>query len=247
MTDMPLPRCYRCHERITPRGTCACADGIALVCGDCREVLPLLEKESVELVLSDPPYGIGYQYGGGVRGIKAAVRITKHATARGCPPIVGDDKPFDPRPFLGFPRVLLWGADHFAQHLPRKGTFIAWDKSVGIGPRDTFVDCEFAWCNWREPRNVFRFLWKGLTCMKRGEEHGRRDHPTQKPLALLRWCVERAGGNGMIFDPFAGVATTGAAAKLLGRKCLMIEIEERYCKVAAARLRQNVLNWEDQR
>ena len=66
-------------------------------------------------------------------------------------------------------------------------------------------------------------------------------HPTQKPMALMRWCMEVAGGNGMVLDPYAGSGTAGRACKDLGRKCIMVEIEEKYCRIAANRLRQEVL------
>ena len=66
-------------------------------------------------------------------------------------------------------------------------------------------------------------------------------HPTQKPLALMTWCIGLACDVQTILDPFAGSGTTGVAAKALGRKCVLIEREEKYCEIAAKRLRQEYL------
>src|SRR5690348_5675736 len=92
--------------------------------GDCREVLPLLH--GIDVVVSDPPYGIAYQHSGGGKG--------KHVRRNAKMPIVNDDVAFDPAPLLGFSAVLLFGADHYRDKLPAGGTFVAWDKSCGIGP-----------------------------------------------------------------------------------------------------------------
>ena len=125
-------------------------------------------------------------------------------------PIYGDDQPFDPAPWLTFKNVLLWGADHFRKRLPDGGTLLAWDKSVGVGGKDQFIDAEFAWCNLRCPRNVFRFLWKGLL-MDAPSTEGRcgafavpRHHPSMKPVALMRWCIEhfKLPAGSLILDPY---------------------------------------------
>ena len=68
-----------------------------------------------------------------------------------------------------------------------------------------------------------------------------RHHPTQKPVALMAWCIRRVNDCSTILDPFAGSGTTGRAAKDLGRKCTLIEREEKYCEIAAKRMEQEVL------
>jgi DNA modification methylase len=70
-----------------------------------------------------------------------------------------------------------------------------------------------------------------------------RAHPTQKPVGLMKWCVQQAGEAELILDPFMGSGTTLRAAKDLGRKSIGIEIEEKYCEIAANRLRQEVLQF----
>lgn len=216
-------------------------ESVTIYHGDCREVLP--ELGPVDLVLTDPPYGIGYRHSGHVRGDAAAIGMTAAANKRGSPSIAGDDGPFDPSPWLRFPNVILWGADHFFPRLPDSGRWLAWNKLGDLESWDTFADVEFAWHSKEAPARIFSMLWKGLACDKRGENNGLREHPMQKPVRLMRWCIEQSGVNlgAVILDPFMGSGTTLRAAKDLGRKAIGIEIEEAYCEIAARRMAQGVL------
>ena len=193
--------------------------------GDCREVLPHV---SADACVTDPPYGIGYVHSGG--GIGVGDR-RNHGV-----PIHGDDQPFDPEQLLRFPTVLMFGADHFRSRLPDGGTFIAWDKSCGIGPADSFADAEFAWTNLKLKRNVIRFLWKGVACEKAGEDGGRRWHPTTKPQGVMGWCLQQMPQARTICDPYMGSGSTGCAALALGRRFVGIEIDRRYFDVACERI-----------
>jgi len=205
-----------------------------LYCGDCLDILPHLK--GVDAVVTDPPYGIGYVHGGGGRGGKWSRTNLK--------PIHGDEKPFDPSPWLSFKNVLLWGADHFRKQLPDGGTFLAWDKSVGIGGKDNFVDAEFAWCNLRCSRNVFRFLWKGLLMdnirveSNVGVAHKNRVHPSMKPVALMRWCIDHFNlpPGSLILDPYLGSGSTGIAAVTMGHRFIGIEIDPDYFQIACKRI-----------
>jgi len=153
--------------------------------------------------------------------------------------VIGDDKPFDPSPFLAFDDVLLWGANNYAQDLPRGvGQFYAWDKVLQNSLDVRIAEYEFAWHKLgTKPRGI-RHLWSGAY---RASEAGMRSvHPTQKPVVVMKWSIERVA-NGVILDPFMGSGTTLRAAKDLGRRAIGIEIEERYCEIAARRLAQEVL------
>ena len=119
--------------------------------------------------------------------------------------------------------------------LPITEHFLVWDKQQTV---DNFASAELAWCNLPTPAKVFRF---GIHQHNQSKVGG---HPTQKPLALMKWCISLAPKADTILDPFAGSGTTGRAAKDLGRKCTMIEIEERYCEIAARRCAQEVLPLE---
>ena len=204
-------------------------NGIVIYNSDCRLILPHLEP--VDLVLTDPPYGIGYVHG--------SINIP-NATKFAGVAVVGDDQPFDPTFLLGFPQVILWGANHFKQHLPSGGRWLAWDKRCGVVPERDQSDMEIGWCSGpRKPDRMFRHVWDGF--LKDSEMGQVRMHPTQKPVQLMQWCLSFAPDAGTILDPFMGSGTTLRAAKDLGRKCIGIEIEEKYCEIAAKRLAQEVL------
>ena len=199
--------------------------GVTIYHGDCREVLPILEP--VDLVLTDPPYGIDYDGGATQKGSAGLGRVH------------GDSEPFDPALLLAYPNVICWGANNYAQDLPRRGQFYVWDKVTQNGLKVRIAECEFAWHSKGTKPRVFRHLWSGAF---RASEAGLPSlHPTQKPLAVMRWCMAVAGGSGMVLDPFMGSGTTLCAAKDLGRRAIGIEIEERYCEIAARRLSQEVL------
>jgi site-specific DNA-methyltransferase (adenine-specific)/modification methylase len=203
-----------------------------LILGDCREILPTLG--TVDAVVTDPPYGIGYQRGWGGR------KLAKGRT-RGVPiecndvPVTGDTEPFDPTPFVDFKEVIIWGANHYAAMLPH-GRWLAWDKLAGLPEFDDFSDVEFAWRKGRGKDRVFDHLWKGIA--RASENNGeRRQHPTQKPIALMRWCIEQLPvGCEPILDPFMGSGTTGVACVKLGRRFIGIEIEPKYFDIACRRI-----------
>jgi site-specific DNA-methyltransferase (adenine-specific)/modification methylase len=205
-----------------------------LIQGDCLDVLPLLGK--ADAVVTDPPYGIGYAHSGFHDG---SIGRTAAANKRGSPRIMGDERPFDPTPFLSFSNVLIWGADHFFARLPDSGRWLAWNKLGPFEPWDSFCDVEFAWHSKEAPARLFNMTWKGLACDKRGEENGLRHHTTQKPIRLMRWCIEQTGvaAGETILDPFMGSGTTGVACVKLGRKLIGIEIDEGYFEIACERIR----------
>lgn len=198
--------------------------------GDCRELLSGFAV-SAAAVVSDPPYGIAYRRGagGGTRDYRGHKIETRNLRA-----IVGDAEPFDPTPFLGFSAVLLWGANHFARRLPEGGRWLAWNKLGGMEPWDTFSDVEFAWCSQTGNDRIFSHLWKGL-CQKGSGE--RRDHPTQKPVALMEWCLGFVPPAPVV-DPFMGVGTTGVACIRLGRPFVGVEIERHYFDIACRRIEE---------
>ena len=199
------------------------AEGVTLYLGDCREILPTLSQ--VDAVVTDPPYGIAYKRGTGGKG--------KH-NVRNIDASEGDTEPFDPSPFLGFNDVILWGGNHYAARLPH-GRWLAWDKLAGMAAFDSFSDVEFAWQKGRGKDRIFSHLWKGIC--KDSEKGGKgRWHPTQKPIELMRWCIDLLPTARTIVDPFMGSGTTGIAAVKLGRKFIGIEIEPKYFDIACRRI-----------
>jgi DNA modification methylase len=212
--------------------------GCTIYHGDCLEILPALGP--VDAVVADPPYGITHR--ANVKSKRGSIPVLAqyHAT------VTGDGVPFDPSPLLSVGcQHILWGANHYASRLPDSAGWLVWLKQADpfIG-RLTFSDCELAWSNVGGAARVFKLIWGGI--MRQGEgslgRAGRRLHPTQKPVELMRWCIEKT--KGLILDPYMGSGTTLRAAKDLGRKAIGIEIEERYCEIAAKRLAQEVLPLE---
>ena len=215
--------------------------GITIYHGDAREVVPTLVD--IETVLTDPPYGIKERTDRktGGRG-KPVGNGFRHVDSRDWKPIIGDDTPFDPTYLLGFPKVILWGANHYCDKLPGKPHWLIWDKREETSSDDN-ADCELAWSNLKGPARMHRQLWRGIC--KRGSENiskGRAIvHPTQKPIALMKWCLLQAKSIGLVCDPYFGSGTTLRAAKDLGLLCIGVEIDEEYCEGTAKRLSQEVL------
>jgi site-specific DNA-methyltransferase (adenine-specific)/modification methylase len=198
--------------------------------GDCRDVMPLIGK--VDAVVTDPPYGIGFAHGGGD---KTGIGGGRYSTKFSGETIVGDSRPFDPTPLLatGAPAI-VWGGNHFADKLPPSACWLVWDKRAASGHTNDFADCEIAWTNQKGVARVFRHHWDGM--MKASERGAARVHPTQKPVALMEWCLSFLPDAQCILDPFAGSGTTGVACMNLGRRFIGIEIERKYFDIACERI-----------
>ena len=202
-------------------------EGVKLWLGDCLDLLPQFEEGSVDAVVSDCPYGINHKSGGGTGGKWDFVR---HQGVT----IFGDDKPFDPSPTLAL-RVpfILWGANFYSDKIPGCGWLI-WDKRPGIEDMQfNRSDSELAAFSESKTVKTFRYLWHGIC---RDGEVGEHLHPTQKPVALMLWCLSFLPDAETILDPFMGSGTTGVACVRTGRKFLGIEKEPRYFEIACKRI-----------
>jgi len=204
-------------------------DYVTLWHGDAREIVPALGR--FDLLLTDPPYGLGDRWSGG-------------GTWQFHKGIYADAKKWDRDPvddktmcklLAGSTHAIVWGYNYLT--MPPSRGCLAWVKKELM---DTVADFELAWTSFDFPAKLFS---------ERRNPDGRRQHPTQKPLSLMLWCIQRADReNGspvqVVFDPFAGSGTTGRAAKDLQRQCVLIEREEQYCEMAAHRMAQEVLPLE---
>jgi site-specific DNA-methyltransferase (adenine-specific) len=222
--------------------------GITIYHGDCREVLPGLEP--CDLLLTDPPYGSGLSVDYAERFSPARPDWWRTSKDRKLSirhtPIHGDDRPFDPSHLLAYEAKVrvLWGGNWYASRLPDSGAWWIWDKRNGkrdVSAADwPMSEAELAWTNKGKGVRIFRHTWFGLI---RDSEYGEHFHPTQKPEALMCWCIEQANVEGLIVDPYAGSGPALVAAKGKGRRAIGIEIEEKYCEIAAKRLSQEVLEF----
>jgi site-specific DNA-methyltransferase (adenine-specific) len=199
-------------------------EGVTLYLADCREVLPTLGL--FDAVLTDPPYGVGHVKSNGGKG--------RHGRRNSYRPIVGDRVPFDPTLLLGHPEVILWGADHYAYELPR-GRWLVWDKLDGVAAFDSFSDVEVAWHNRPGAARIIRHRWKGVC--KSSENGLPREHPTQKPIAVMEWCIDQLSNGGEhICDPYMGSGTTGVACVRKGKRFTGIEIDPGHFETAIRRV-----------
>jgi len=198
-------------------------NGIVIYHADCRSILPHLPK--VDLVLTDPPYGLGERLHGGMKGewsggFAESPSWDKETVSMDCI-----------QQILSISRqAIIWGGNYYNLD-PMRG-WLAWDKMQ----EHSSGHFEMAWTNLNIPTRTFR--------LSRVEAYSQMDksHPTQKPLGLMKWCIKFATEASIILDPFMGSGTTLRAAKDLGRKCIGIELEEKYCAIAVERLRQEVLS-----
>lgn len=207
-------------------------DYVTIFNGDCLEIMPQLDMK-FDLVLTDPPYGMGWNgkisCGKGGHGKKGDVGSRYGMT------ITGDDKPFQPNHLLNFNQVIIFGYNHFAEKLP-KGSVLVWIKRLDNAFGSFLSDAELAWM--KSGHGVY---CKRDLSMRAESSLGTTCHPTQKPILLMKWCIEKSKTNGTILDPYLGSGTTCVATKQLNRKCIGIEIEKKYCEIAAQRARQEVL------
>lgn len=205
------------------------ADGVTLYCGDCRYILPTLG--TVDAVVTDPPYGIALdtnnlRFSGG-KGESARKRGKRMGPAGGAP-IVGDGAPFDPSFLMDYGQEqIIWGWHCFPDRLPL-GSCLIWIKRLDAAFGSFLSDAETAW--YSRGHGVYCFRDISLA-----GEALTRSHPTQKPLPLMRWCIQRVRGE-TILDPFMGSGTTGVAAVKLGRKFIGIEIDPGYFDIACRRI-----------
>jgi DNA modification methylase len=211
---------------------------ITIYNADCAEILPRLM--CCALVLTDPPYGIGQAKGMGGGGFDGFGN-RQHRQPRK----YEGDWDVKPQPDLlrlavtAGKHAIVWGGNYFTDVLPQAERWLAWDKQQTM---PSYSDVELAWTNLPGVAlKMFRFCGAGIFAVEQV-----RWHPTQKPVALMQWCLcQIAACTGTVLDPFMGSGSTLVAAKLHGNAAIGIEIEEKYCEIAATRLAQEVLPFDE--
>jgi site-specific DNA-methyltransferase (adenine-specific) len=210
--------------------------------GDCLEIMKGIPDKSVDLVLTDPPYGIdvaGKDVFGGKGGFGGKeIHNTKH--------IISDwDKKIPPKEifneiFRVSKNQIIFGGNYFWSILPPPMSYLIWDKRCGF-LENNFADCEMIWSSFKQPARIIRYLWAGLF-QDNMKDKEKRFHPTQKPLSVIKNIINKhTNETNLILDPFLGSGTTAVAAKQLKRNFIGIEISEKYCEIARGRLRQELL------
>jgi site-specific DNA-methyltransferase (adenine-specific) len=192
-----------------------------LYLGDCMDILPSLDK--LDAVITDPPYGIGRD---GSRKSTSKHGGRKEYDFLGWDELAPEKQIFDLM-FEKSNNQIIWGANYFCKYLPKKMKWLVWDK----GQRIAQSDGELAFTSFDTALRIFTL--NRVALMQDGAEH-----PTQKPIALMKWCIEQAGNPQTILDPFMGSGTTGVAAIQMGRKFIGIEREPKYFDIACKRIEQ---------
>ena len=196
---------------------------------DSLAVMRLIPDNAIDLCLTDPPYGLGGRItdGGG------------WAKKRGLPKGgYGWDqevptKEYFEEIFRISKHQIIWGGNYFIEHLKSSRCWLMWDKVVDF----TAITNELAWTSLDKKPAIFK-----LMIQQDDKSVGKKQHPTQKPLELMRWCLENyAKDCKTIIDPFAGSFTTARACKDMGFDWIAIDQEEKYCKIGEKRLEQEIL------
>ena len=196
-------------------------DSVVIFNADCKEIVPHIPK--AELLLTDPPYGMGdllHRPGSGQW--QKLYRDGAPEWDREAPQYLAD--------FVAIAeKSIVWGGQFF--RLPLARGWLVWNK---ILRNWSSSECELAWTNLPQPVRAFDYSHGQLA-------NEGKQHPTQKPEPLMKWCIGLAGDVQTILDPFMGSGTTLVAAKQLGRFAVGIEREERYCEISARRMQQEYL------
>ena len=183
-----------------------------IIQGDCLEILKGMPDKSIDLILTDPPYGIG------IANNPFRQKFEKEDWDSSTP-----SKEYFDEIFRVSKEQIIWGGNYF--DLPPSQCFYVWDK---VQPQDFSSSmCEMAWVSRQSPAKLFR----------RRVVEIQKWHPTTKPTDLMQWCLTFFPDAQTILDPFAGSGTTCVAAKMEGRNYIGIEISSRYCEIARERLK----------
>ena len=206
---------------------------------DCLETMKRMPDKSIDLILTDPPYGIGISKTGLVGGSDSKSKLAKlkQYTASDWDAKIPSREVFEEM-FRVSKNQVIFGGNYFVEYLQNSPCWIVWDKDNG---NTSFADCELAWTSFDTSVRLKRYRWNGMLQenMKHKEE---RYHPTQKPVPLMRWILAKYAKEGdVIYDPFMGSGTTARACADLGFAYIGSEISKEYCDIAEERLRQGVL------
>lgn len=197
-------------------------ESYTLYLGDCLDIMPTLGN--VDAVVSDPPYGIGESSNNNSSRGKLAIakdygrKSWDNSTA---------DKEIELAVKISDHQI-IFGGNYY--RLPPSSCWLVWDKENGASD---FADIEMAWTNLKKAARLKRYLWNGML-RANGEKRG--DHPTQKPIGIMEWCLSFIPDSQIILDPFMGSGTTGVACARSGRKFIGIEKDPEYFEIACQRV-----------
>lgn len=188
--------------------------------GDCLEYMRGMNRDGIAAVVTDPPYGIDIN------------KSNRLSVSRGFGAQTWDSE----RPYIAVKKIIdtfgngpivLWGGNYFSSILSDSRGWLVWDK---LNDNRDFGEAELAWTNMDK---VIRTYKKFPVKMDGGKLH-----PTQKPIEVMKWCLEYAEvpNGATVFDPFMGVGSTGVACMMTGRNFIGCEIDKNYFDIAQRRI-----------
>lgn len=206
---------------------------------DALEYMKALPDKIIDLIVTDPPYGLNIVKNGKVGGAGKNF-IGKLVNARDYGRHDWDKAIPSQEVFDEMRRVsknqIIFGGNYFCNHLPQGTKWLVWDKKA----TGRFSVCELIWTSFKGRIEKFEWEWNGFIQGngKGGRQRVKRIHPSQKPVELLEWIIRRFSDEGdTILDPFLGSGTTCVAAKNVGgRICIGIEKDKQYAKSAYKRI-----------
>jgi len=207
---------------------------------NCLEGLKQLDDNSVDLIVTDPPYGINICSNGKVGGGKLA-EVKDYGVQEWDKSIPSEE--IFKEMFRVAKNLIIFGGNYMTKYLPPSSCWIVWDKDN----TGNFADCELAWTSFNTAVRKFKWRWNGML-QERMNWKENRLHPTQKPIPLFRWILENYSKEGdLILDPFLGSGTTTTACKQLNRKFIGFEISKEYCDIANKMENKNKVHFMSQR
>ena len=197
-----------------------------IYCGDCLDLMREMPDKSVDLVLTDPPYGIGDKLAiGGCTKRNLMMELYLNSPWEDVAP----SKEYFDEVFRVSKNQIICGGNYF--DLPPTRGFIVWDK---VKFASNYSQVEYIWTSFDCISRIFKYCSNGGFVIKPEDKH---EHPTQKPLALIKWILEKYSDEGMtVLDPFMGSGTTCVACKKLGRNYIGIDKEPAYVEIARKRI-----------
>ena len=211
-----------------------------LMCGDStsiEDVEKLIDGKVIDMVFTDPPYGIDVVRDNGKVGAENFGVALKGTYSK----VIADDTTGTAQKSYNIlqslcERLILWGGNYFTDFLPFSDGWIIWDKRCDSGIRNSFADGEMAWCSFHTPVRIYHQLWNGM--IREGEKE-KRVHPTQKPIRMLSNILnDFSSENDNVLDVFGGSGSTLIACEQLNRNCYMMELDPKYIDVIIERWEQ---------
>lgn len=192
--------------------------------GDCIDLMRDISDKSIDCIITDPPYGIGASSKKFINGTSKTIKDYYEDV---CWDTQTPSKEYFTEIFRISKNQIIWGGNYFIEHLSNTRCFIIWDKTIH---GNSYADCELAWTSFDKVARI-----KPINMVEANMDG--RCHPTQKPLKLMKWCIEKfTNENDIILDPFLGSGTTAIACYDLKRRYIGIEKYERYFNIAKKRI-----------